>query len=80
VAYTVVVPETDRILHVRLFPTRLAAVTKKFLAELRKEHDVNDAVFLVNEGSWLHAALHRYNLQFQHVTHGNPEYCRTYLS
>jgi len=69
--YAAVDPETNRFLHVRLFSTRSTPVTKKFLQELREKHDVEDAVFLVDQGPRLYAALHRYNLRFQHVTHGN---------
>lgn len=69
--YAAVDPTTNRILHVRLFPTRSTPVTKTFLQELREKHDVENAVFLVDQGPWLHAALHRYNLRFRHITHGN---------
>jgi transposase-like protein len=69
--YAAVDPKTNGYRHVRLFPTRSTPVTKKFLQELHKKHDVETAVFLVGGGPWLHAALHRYNLRFRHVTHGN---------
>jgi len=69
--YAAVDPETNEFLHVRLFPTRNTAVTEIFLAELSEKHDVDDAVFLVDSGPWLHAALHRRGLRFRYERHGN---------
>jgi transposase-like protein len=45
-----------------------------FLDELNQKHDVQDAVFLVDGAPWLHAALHRFDLQPRHETFGerNP--------
>lgn len=62
--YAAVDPKTNRILHVRLFPTRSVPVMKKFLQGLCEKHNVENAVFLVHRGPWLRAALHRYNLRF----------------
>lgn len=42
-----------------------------FLDELRNNHQVEDAVFLVDGAPWLHAALDRHGLRFRHETHGN---------
>jgi len=69
--YAAVDPATNEFLHVRLFPTRNAGLTNRFLAELREKHDVENAVFLVDSGPWLHAALHRHGLRFRRETHGN---------
>jgi transposase-like protein len=69
--YAAVDHETNRYLHVRPFPTRSTPVTKTFLQELREKHNVEDALFLVDRGPWLHAALHHFDLRFRHVTHGN---------
>ena len=69
--YAAVDPDTNRPLHVRLYPTRTQALTEIFLAELREKHLVNDAIFLVDGAPWLQAACHRLGLRFQHVTHGN---------
>jgi len=69
--YAAVDPATNRLLHVRLFPTRTLALTEMFLAELREKHLVDDATFLVDGAPWLQAACHRHGLRFQHVTHGN---------
>ena len=64
-------PETNEFLHVRPHPACTIALTERFLRELREKHDIADALFLVDGAPWLQAALHRYNLRFQHVTHGN---------
>ncbi|RLM83362.1 IS6 family transposase [Halobellus sp. Atlit-38R] len=69
--YAAVDPATNRLLHVRLFPTRTQALTEMFLAELTEKHLVDDALFLVDGAPWLQAACHRHGLRFQHVTHGN---------
>jgi len=69
--YAAVDPDTNRLLHVRLYPTRTTAITSMFLSELREKHQVDDAVFLVDGAPWLQAACHRHGLRFQHVTHGN---------
>jgi transposase-like protein len=69
--FAAVDPDTNRLLHVRLFPTRTQALTEMFLSELREKHLVSDAIFLVNGAPWLQAACHRHSPQFQHVTHGN---------
>jgi transposase-like protein len=69
--FAAVDPDTNRLLHVRLFPTRTQALTEMFLTELREKHLVSDAIFLVDGAPWLQAACHRHSLRFQHVTHGN---------
>jgi len=69
--YAAVDPNTNRLLHVRLYSTRTQALTEMFLSELREKHLVDDAIFLVDGAPWLQAACHRLGLRFQHVTHGN---------
>jgi transposase-like protein len=56
--FAAVIPETGRLLHVRLFLTRTQAVTEMFLAELREKHLVDVTVFLVDGVPWLQAACH----------------------
>jgi transposase-like protein len=46
--YGAVNPETNQILHLRLFPTRNTTVTKLFLSDLDEKHDIRDAEFFVN--------------------------------
>lgn len=69
--YAAVDPATNRLLHVRLFPTRTTALTQMFLEELRERHLLDDAIFLVNGVPWLQAACHHLDLRFQYVSHGN---------
>lgn len=63
-------PATNEFLHVRVFHSCVSAFTEMFLDEVLEKHDVEDALFLVDGGSWLHAAPHRYGLDFEWVTHG----------
>jgi transposase-like protein len=69
--YAAVDPDTNHLLHVRLYSTRTQALSEMFLSELREKHLVDDATFLVDGAPWLQAACHRLGLRFQHVTHGN---------
>ena len=69
--YAAVDPNTNRLLHVWLSPTRTSTVSSMFLSELHEKHQVDDAVFLVDGAPWLQAACHRHGLRFQHVTHEN---------
>jgi transposase-like protein len=69
--YAAVDPATNRILHAGLYTAQSTAAASLFLAELRENHAVDDAVFLVDGAPWLHAACHRRGLGFQHQTHGD---------
>jgi transposase-like protein len=69
--YAVVDSETNRLLHVKLSPTRDLAITEMFLAELCEKHLVDDALFLVDSAPWLQAALHRHGLDYRYEKHGN---------
>ena len=69
--YAAVDPKTNRLLHVKLSPTRNQAITEMFLTELREKHLVDDAVFLVDSAPWLQAALHRHGLDYRYEKHGN---------
>jgi putative transposase len=69
--YAAVDFDTNRLLHVKLSPTRNQAITEIFLAELREKHLVDDAVFLVDSAPWLQAALHRHGFDYRHEKHGN---------
>ena len=69
--YAAADPETNHLLHVRLFSTTTTALTEMFLRELREKHDVETAVFLVDGAQHLQTALHRAGLRFQMDRHGN---------
>ena len=59
-------PETNQILHIRLYPTRNTAVTRMFLNELDETHDIRDAEFFVDDAPWLQAGLIELDVHFQH--------------
>ena len=69
--YAAADPDTNELLHFRLFSTTTTALTEIFLRELRQNHDVEDAVFLVDGANHLQTALHRAGLRFQTERHGN---------
>ena len=69
--YAAVDPETNKFLHVRLFTTTTTALTQRFLQELQEKHDIENAVFLVDNAQHLATALRRAGLRFQTVRHGN---------
>jgi len=69
--YAAVDSDTNRLLHVKLSPTRNQAITEMFLTELREKHLVDDAVFLVDSAPWLQAALHRHGFDYRYEKHGN---------
>jgi putative transposase len=69
--YAAVDPETNIFLHIRLFSTYTTGLTEIFLHELREKHDVDDAVFLVDDADWLQTALQRHGLDFRYELHGN---------
>ncbi|SDY75369.1 IS6 family transposase [Halopenitus persicus] len=68
--YAAVDPETNRILHSQLFPTYTIPIGREFLAELAEKHDVEDALFLVDDANDLKGALRRENLRFHVEIHG----------
>ena len=69
--YAAADPETNELLHVRLFATTTTALTEMFLRELRQKHDVETSVFLVDGAQHLQTALQRAGLRFQMCRHGN---------
>ncbi len=67
--YAAVDPKANRLLHVKLSPTRNQAITEMFLAELREKHLIDDALFLADSAPWLQAALHRHGLDYRYEKH-----------
>ncbi len=55
--YAAVNPETNELLHIRLFSTTTTALTEIFLRELAEKHDLSDTVFLVDGAHPLQTAL-----------------------
>jgi putative transposase len=69
--YAAADPQTNELLHLRLFSTTTTALTEIFLNELREKHDVESAVFLVDGAKHLQTALQRAGLRFQTEHYGN---------
>jgi putative transposase len=69
--YTAVDPETNKILHIRLYSTTTTVLTERFLQELAEKHNLDDAVFLVDGAKHLQTALRRTGLRFRYEKHGN---------
>ncbi|WP_311174016.1 IS6 family transposase [Halobellus ordinarius] len=69
--YAAVDPDTNDLLHLRLFSTTTTALTEIFLRELRQKHDVESAVFLVDGAQHFQTALARVGLRFQIERNGN---------
>lgn len=64
-------PQTNHLLHVRLFPTTTTAATQLFRRELHEKHTIESAVFLVDGAQHLQTALSRAGLRFHPERHGN---------
>ncbi|MFD1597486.1 IS6 family transposase [Halobellus rarus] len=69
--YAAADPETNHLLHLRLFSTTTTASTEIFLRELRQKHDIESAVFLVDGAQHLQTVLARAGLRFQTTRNGN---------
>jgi len=69
--YAAVDPNSNELLHVRLFHTRTTQLTIESLRELARTHDLDQATFLVNDAAHLKGALTRVGLRFQVTRHGN---------
>ncbi|WP_423999715.1 IS6 family transposase [Haloarcula salina] len=69
--YAAADPDTNQLLHIRLFATTTTTLTEIFLRELRQKHDIETAVFLVDGAQHLQTALQRAGLRFQMCRHGN---------
>jgi len=55
--YTVVDPETNGVLHIRLYSTIIADLVEQFLQKLIERHPLDDAVFLVDGAKHIQTAL-----------------------
>jgi len=69
--YAAADPQSNELLHVRLFATTTTTLTEIFLRELRQKHNVETAVFLVDGAQHLQTALQRAGLRFRMCRHGN---------
>jgi putative transposase len=69
--YAAVDPKTNEVLHTALEPTTNSVFAHVFVAELRKKHNVEDAVFLIDGSHSLKDACRRHGLDFRYEKHGN---------
>jgi putative transposase len=69
--YAAADPETNELLHVRLFATTTTVLTEIFPRELRQKPDVETAELLVDGAINLQTAFQRAGLRFQMCRHGN---------
>jgi transposase-like protein len=69
--YAAVDTETNELLHTKLEPTTNKVIAHAFFTELRKKHDVDDAVFLIDGSLSLNDACSRHGLDFRYEKHGN---------
>ena len=69
--YAAVDPDSNDLLHVRLFHTRTTQLTIAFLRELADNHDLDQTTILVDDAAHLKGALERLGLRFQVCRHGN---------
>ena len=69
--YAAVDPTTNEVLQTALEPTTNSALAQAFFAELRKKHNVEDAVFLIDGSHSLKDACRRHGLDFRYEKHGN---------
>jgi len=69
--YAAVDPDSNELLHTKLEPTRTNALAEIFFGELKQNHDVGDAVFLVDDATPLKEACRRHGLAFEYERHGD---------
>ncbi|MFC7174481.1 IS6 family transposase [Haloplanus litoreus] len=69
--YAALNSETNKFLHIWLFSTYKIGLTEIFLSGLREKHDVQTAMFLVDDAQWLKTVLDRHGLDCRYELHGN---------
>jgi len=69
--YGAVDPETNELLHVKLFLTTTKQTTRWFLAELHRRYRLDDIEFLVDDANYLVEVLDEDGYRFQIIAHGN---------
>ena len=69
--YGAVDPETNEILHFRLFPATTKQTTRWFLTELHRRYQLNNVEFLVDDADYLVNVLDENGYRFQMISHGN---------
>ena len=69
--YGAVDPETNEILHFRLFPVTTKQTTRWFLTELHRRYQLDGVEFLVDDADYLVNVLDEDGYRFQMIPHGN---------
>ena len=69
--YAAVDPDSNDLLYTKLEPTRNNMFADQFFAELRDNHDVDNATFLVDGAVPLQRACDKHGLDFRYERHGN---------
>ncbi|GGM51930.1 hypothetical protein GCM10009006_36380 [Haloarcula argentinensis] len=69
--YAAADPQSNELLHLRLFATTTTTFTEIFLRKLRQKHDIKTTVFLVDGAHHPQTALQQAGLRFQICRHGN---------
>jgi len=69
--YAAVDPDSNELLHTKFEPTRNNAPAHNFFTELREQHYVDDATFLLDGATPLNEACRRHGLDFRYEPHGN---------
>jgi putative transposase len=69
--YGAVDPQTNKVLHVRLYPTANKQTTRWFLNELHQRYQLNNVEFLVDDADYLGPVLAEDGYRFQILRHGN---------
>jgi transposase-like protein len=69
--YGAVDPETNEILHLRLFPATTKQTTRWFLTELHRRYQLDHVEFLVDDADYLVNVLDENGYRFQMISHGN---------
>jgi len=69
--YAAVDPDLNELRYTKLEPTRNNTLAHSFFAEVRKEHHVDNATFLIDGAMPLHEACRRHGLDFRYERHGN---------
>jgi putative transposase len=69
--YTAVDPETNELLHTSLEPTRNNVIAQSFVRELTTQHNIDDAIVILDGAASLQNACSRHGLQFRDERHGD---------
>jgi transposase-like protein len=69
--YSAIDPQTNEILHFRLFPATTKQTTRWFLSELHRRYRLDGVEFLVDDADHVVNVLDEDGYRFQLISHGN---------